>query len=129
MLYALVIYLGLPFSFKEILTMSTVNIMFLLPRNTNLPFWCMFQGQLLRFLRMLKEKGKKLFLLTNSPYYFVDGGMRFMLEVVYIAETPMPSHFLVLGHLNGQFICLISYKSFTFLSQFLKQFAIHPSFL
>ncbi|XP_057501656.1 uncharacterized protein LOC130785490 [Actinidia eriantha] len=37
-------------------------------------------SQLLRFLRMLKEKGKKLFLLTNSPYYFVDGGMRFMLE-------------------------------------------------
>ncbi|KAL3532976.1 hypothetical protein ACH5RR_006497 [Cinchona calisaya] len=37
-------------------------------------------GQLLCFLRMLKEKGKKLFLLTNSPYYFVDGGMRFLLE-------------------------------------------------
>ncbi|GMQ02297.1 hypothetical protein CsSME_00048595 [Camellia sinensis var. sinensis] len=37
-------------------------------------------SQLLRFLRMLKENGKKLFLLTNSPYYFVDGGMRFMLE-------------------------------------------------
>lgn len=30
---------------------------------------------------MLREKGKKLFLLTNSPYNFVDGGMRFMLEV------------------------------------------------
>ncbi|KAI7981152.1 hypothetical protein LOK49_Contig68G00007, partial [Camellia lanceoleosa] len=38
-------------------------------------------SQLLRFLRMLKENEKKLFLLTNSPYYFVDGGMRFMLEV------------------------------------------------
>ncbi|PIA37021.1 hypothetical protein AQUCO_03100046v1 [Aquilegia coerulea] len=37
-------------------------------------------GQILRFLEMLKDKGKKLFLLTNSPYYFVDGGMRFMLE-------------------------------------------------
>ncbi|XP_028094154.1 uncharacterized protein LOC114294228 [Camellia sinensis] len=37
-------------------------------------------SQLQRFLRMLKENGKKLFLLTNSPYYFVDGGMRFMLE-------------------------------------------------
>lgn len=37
-------------------------------------------GQLLQFLRMLKEQGKKLFLMTNSPYYFVDGGMRFMLE-------------------------------------------------
>ncbi|EXB94887.1 hypothetical protein L484_022995 [Morus notabilis] len=36
--------------------------------------------QLLHFLKMLKEKGKKLFLLTNSPYYFVDGGMRFLLE-------------------------------------------------
>lgn len=42
-----------------------------------------FQGQVLRFLRMLRENGKKLFLLTNSPYYFVDGGMRFMLEVTY----------------------------------------------
>ncbi|XP_010525764.1 PREDICTED: 5'-nucleotidase domain-containing protein DDB_G0275467 isoform X2 [Tarenaya hassleriana] len=37
-------------------------------------------GQLLRFLRMLKDKGKKLFLLTNSPYHFVDGGMRFLME-------------------------------------------------
>lgn len=37
-------------------------------------------GKILCFLKMLKEKGKKLFLLTNSPYYFVDGGMRFMLE-------------------------------------------------
>ncbi|KAL9224606.1 hypothetical protein vseg_000625 [Gypsophila vaccaria] len=36
--------------------------------------------QLYRFLKMLREKGKKLFLLTNSPYYFVDGGMRFLLE-------------------------------------------------
>ncbi|CAE6005124.1 unnamed protein product [Arabidopsis arenosa] len=38
------------------------------------------QNQLLRFLRMLKDKGKKLFLLTNSPYHFVDGGMRFLME-------------------------------------------------
>ncbi|XP_015575578.1 5'-nucleotidase domain-containing protein DDB_G0275467 isoform X2 [Ricinus communis] len=37
-------------------------------------------GQLLHFLRTLKEKGKKLFLLTNSPYYFVDGGMHFLSE-------------------------------------------------
>ncbi|ESW26837.1 hypothetical protein PHAVU_003G152500 [Phaseolus vulgaris] len=37
-------------------------------------------GKILRFLKMLRERGKKLFLLTNSPYYFVDGGMRFMLE-------------------------------------------------
>ncbi|XP_050233677.1 uncharacterized protein LOC126682140 [Mercurialis annua] len=36
--------------------------------------------QLLRFLRTLKEKGKKLFLLTNSPFYFVNGGMQFLLE-------------------------------------------------
>ncbi|CAN1165447.1 5'-nucleotidase domain-containing protein DDB_G0275467 [Linum perenne] len=36
--------------------------------------------EVLRFLKMLREKGKKLFLLTNSPYYFVDGGMRYMLE-------------------------------------------------
>ncbi|XP_044472277.1 5'-nucleotidase domain-containing protein DDB_G0275467 [Mangifera indica] len=37
-------------------------------------------GKVLHFLKMLREKGKKLFLLTNSPYYFVDGGMHFMLE-------------------------------------------------
>ncbi|KAG9143330.1 hypothetical protein Leryth_018598 [Lithospermum erythrorhizon] len=37
-------------------------------------------SQVLRFLRMLKDKGKKLFLMTNSPYYFVDGGMRYVLE-------------------------------------------------
>lgn len=37
-------------------------------------------GGVLHFLKMLKEKGKKLFLLTNSPFYFVDGGMQFMLE-------------------------------------------------
>lgn len=42
--------------------------------------YLMKNSQLLRFLKMLKEKGKKLFLLTNSPYYFVDGGMRFLLE-------------------------------------------------
>lgn len=39
------------------------------------------QDQFLSFLKMLKENGKKLFLMTNSPYYFVDGGMRYMLEV------------------------------------------------
>lgn len=37
-------------------------------------------GEFLSFLKMLKENGKKLFLMTNSPYYFVDGGMRYMLE-------------------------------------------------
>ncbi|MCH99468.1 5'-nucleotidase domain-containing protein, partial [Trifolium medium] len=42
--------------------------------------YLMKNGKILCFLKMLKEKGKKLFLLTNSPYYFVDGGMRFMLE-------------------------------------------------
>lgn len=42
--------------------------------------YLMKNSQLLRFLKMLKEKGKKIFLLTNSPYYFVDGGMRFLLE-------------------------------------------------
>ncbi|KAJ8438817.1 hypothetical protein Cgig2_023851 [Carnegiea gigantea] len=39
-------------------------------------------GQLFHFLKMLREHGKKLFLLTNSPYYFVDGGMSFLLECV-----------------------------------------------
>ncbi|ESR66758.1 hypothetical protein CICLE_v10007905mg [Citrus x clementina] len=43
-------------------------------------FFCFSEGQVLQLVKMLREKGKKLFLLTNSPYYFVDGGMRFMLE-------------------------------------------------
>ncbi|CAD6224938.1 unnamed protein product [Miscanthus lutarioriparius] len=38
------------------------------------------KSQVFRFLKMLKEKGKRLFLLTNSPFYFVDGGMRYLLE-------------------------------------------------
>lgn len=42
--------------------------------------YLMKNSRVLHFLKMLKEKGKKLFLLTNSPYYFVDGGMRYMLE-------------------------------------------------
>ncbi|CAA6662261.1 unnamed protein product [Spirodela intermedia] len=36
--------------------------------------------KMFEFLETLKERGKKLFMLTNSPFYFVDGGMRFMLE-------------------------------------------------
>uniref|UniRef100_A0A6B2L3Z5 5'-nucleotidase domain-containing protein n=1 Tax=Arcella intermedia TaxID=1963864 RepID=A0A6B2L3Z5_9EUKA len=31
------------------------------------------------FLSKLKRKGRKLFLLTNSPFYFVNGGMSFIL--------------------------------------------------
>ncbi|ONK69699.1 uncharacterized protein A4U43_C05F25810 [Asparagus officinalis] len=42
--------------------------------------YLMKNSRVLNFLKMLKEKGKKLFLLTNSPYYFVDGGMQFILE-------------------------------------------------
>ncbi|KAL0919898.1 hypothetical protein M5K25_012024 [Dendrobium thyrsiflorum] len=42
--------------------------------------YLMKNNQLPKFLAMLKEKDKKLFLLTNSPYHFVDGGMRFLLE-------------------------------------------------
>ncbi|KAG9456074.1 hypothetical protein H6P81_000582 [Aristolochia fimbriata] len=42
--------------------------------------YLMKNDRLLRFLEMLKERGKKLFLLTNSPYYFVDGGMQYVLE-------------------------------------------------
>ncbi|KAF8033803.1 hypothetical protein BT93_C0152 [Corymbia citriodora subsp. variegata] len=44
------------------------------------PRYLVKNGEVLHFLKMLKEKGKKLFLLTNSPFYFVDGGMQFMLE-------------------------------------------------
>ncbi|GJN33949.1 hypothetical protein PR202_gb22580 [Eleusine coracana subsp. coracana] len=43
--------------------------------------FCFSESQVFRFLKMLKEKGKKLFLLTNSPFYFVDGGMRYLLEL------------------------------------------------
>uniref|UniRef100_R7W1X0 Uncharacterized protein n=1 Tax=Aegilops tauschii TaxID=37682 RepID=R7W1X0_AEGTA len=38
-------------------------------------------SQVFRFLKTLREKGKKLFLLTNSPFYFVDGGMSYLLEI------------------------------------------------
>ncbi|KAM0843653.1 hypothetical protein ACQ4PT_057574 [Festuca glaucescens] len=37
-------------------------------------------NKVFRFLKTLREKGKKLFLLTNSPFYFVDGGMSYLLE-------------------------------------------------
>ncbi|GAB2219181.1 hypothetical protein Drorol1_Dr00006812 [Drosera rotundifolia] len=47
---------------------------------SNPPKYLVKNGQLYHFLQMLREKGKKMFLLTNSPYYFVDGGMRFLLE-------------------------------------------------
>ncbi|KAI3893208.1 hypothetical protein MKX03_007040 [Papaver bracteatum] len=36
---------------------------------------------------MLKEKGKKLLLMTISPYYFVDGVMCFMLESMLKLNT------------------------------------------
>ncbi|KAG5225867.1 5'-nucleotidase domain-containing protein [Salix suchowensis] len=50
-------------------------------------------GQVLRFLTMLREKGKKIFLLTNSPYNFVDGGMCFMLEVFTYKNLILTSFF------------------------------------
>jgi 5' nucleotidase family len=52
-----------------------------IPSNDILNFF--FQERMLQFLQKLKEKGKKLFLLTNSPFYFVDGGMSYMLEVFF----------------------------------------------
>lgn len=55
---------------------------------------------MLRFLRMLRENGKKLFLLTNSPYYFVDGGMRFMLEVTTVSESRLHYFFTTTMHAN-----------------------------
>lgn len=51
---------------------------------------------MLFFLKMLKEKGKKLFLLTNSPYYFVEGGMRFMLEVIVTVQDDLMSFIAVI---------------------------------
>ncbi|CAM8917864.1 unnamed protein product [Rhodiola kirilowii] len=44
------------------------------------PRYLIKNERVFHFLKMLKERGKKLFMLTNSPYYFVDGGMRFMFE-------------------------------------------------
>ena len=43
------------------------------------------------FLETLKERGKKLFMLTNSPFNFVDGGMRFMLEVIIVISVMLIS--------------------------------------
>jgi hypothetical protein len=33
-------------------------------------------------LHTLKERGKKMFVLTNSPFPFVDGGMRYLFQVL-----------------------------------------------
>ncbi|KAE8713984.1 hypothetical protein F3Y22_tig00110202pilonHSYRG00103 [Hibiscus syriacus] len=37
-------------------------------------------GPVITLSKDVKGEGKKIFLLTNSPYYFVDGGMQFLLE-------------------------------------------------
>jgi len=42
------------------------------------------QPKVVEFLQVLKERGKKLFILTNSPFPFVDGGMRFLFQVLSI---------------------------------------------
>ncbi|KAG0584709.1 hypothetical protein KC19_3G229300 [Ceratodon purpureus] len=36
--------------------------------------------KVIEMLHILKQKGKKLFVLTNSPFPFVDGGMRFLFQ-------------------------------------------------
>ena len=33
-----------------------------------------------KYLQRLRDSGRKLFLLTNSPFFFVDAGMRFLLK-------------------------------------------------
>jgi len=33
-----------------------------------------------KLLKMLKQRGKKLFVLTNSPFPFVDGGMCYLFQ-------------------------------------------------
>ncbi|RRT65613.1 hypothetical protein B296_00021762 [Ensete ventricosum] len=69
---------------KEILSDPTKyllkNVSITVHRKQHKSHACFLQSQVLGLLKKLKAKGKKLFLLTNSPYYFVDGGMRFMLE-------------------------------------------------
>lgn len=42
---------------------------------------CGAQTAVVEMLKSLKERGKKLFILTNSPFPFVDGGMRFLFQV------------------------------------------------
>lgn len=36
---------------------------------------------MIEMLKTLKQRGKKLFILTNSPFPFVDGGMKFLFQV------------------------------------------------
>ncbi|KAJ7515776.1 hypothetical protein O6H91_22G027400 [Diphasiastrum complanatum] len=42
--------------------------------------FCLSEDAVVEMLRTLKNRGKKLFILTNSPFPFVDGGMRFLFE-------------------------------------------------
>ncbi|CAM6012545.1 unnamed protein product [Sphagnum balticum] len=37
-------------------------------------------NDLVKLLKMLKQRGKKLFVLTNSPFPFVDGGMCYLFQ-------------------------------------------------
>jgi hypothetical protein len=39
------------------------------------------QPGVIQQLKRLKASGKKLFILTNSPFFFVDGGMRYLFQV------------------------------------------------
>lgn len=41
------------------------------------------------YLAGLKEQGKKVFLLTNSPYKFVDAGMTYLLQQ-YLGKYLLP---------------------------------------
>eukprot|EP00850_Spirogloea_muscicola_P021307 SM000244S08542 [mRNA] locus=s244:48260:52937:+ [translate_table: standard] len=38
------------------------------------------QEAVVEMLQSLKQRGKRLFILTNSPYPFVDGGMRYLFQ-------------------------------------------------
>lgn len=40
------------------------------------------QPKLIEMLHTLKERGKKMFILTNSPFPFVDSGMKFLFQVI-----------------------------------------------
>jgi hypothetical protein len=62
------------------------------------------QSQVFRFLKMLKEKGKKLFLLTNSPFYFVDGGMRYLLEVLFLNLNLLVCFVHIVEHPKARFL-------------------------
>jgi hypothetical protein len=59
------------------------------------------QPGVIQQLKRLKASGKKLFILTNSPFFFVDGGMRYLFQVKAstspLLTKPLRRHHLIQG--------------------------------